>query len=300
MRRAFPAAISVLILLAPGAARAANADPVPPEQVVLSGDVVVERGTSAGEVVVFHGSATILGVAEGDVVVLDGPIVVAGQVHGDVVALGGDVRLRASAQIAGGVMASGEVLRAEGASVGGPIRQGMRVTLSASVGALGDLLAPIAIAVSMLVTALLLLLIAPRGAERVARAARSAPFASAGWGIGLAVLAPLGAVAATATILGIPLGLALLLALGLLWLLGLAWASWIVGRLLVHEPRSRLLALGAGWAIVAALGLVPIVNVACWALASLFGLGAATVAIWRARGTSRHRIGAASPGVDGA
>jgi len=298
MRRAFPIAAVLLVALAP-AAWAANTETDPPEQVVLSGDVVVPRGTTAGEIVVFHGSAVVLGVADGDVVVLDGPIVVAGQVRGDVVALGGDVRLRSSAQVAGSVIASGEVLRAEGASVGGRVRQGVQVSLSASVGALGDLLAPIAIAASVLLAGLLLLLIAPRGAERVAHAARSAPFTSAGWGIALAVLIPLGAVAASATILGIPLGLASLLALGLLWFVGLAWTTWIVGRLVIHEPRSRLLALGTGWAIVAALGLVPVVNVACWTLGSLFGLGAAAVAVWRARGTSRHRVGAAASSAGG-
>ena len=59
----------------------------PVDQVVLSGDVAVPRGTVVGEVVVFSGSATIDGVAQGDVVVLDGPVTIGGQVGGDVIAL---------------------------------------------------------------------------------------------------------------------------------------------------------------------------------------------------------------------
>jgi hypothetical protein len=39
----------------------------------------------------------------------------------------------------------------------------------------------------------------------------------------------------------------------------------------------------AGWAILAAVGLVPILNVAVWTLASTVGLGAMLVTVWRAR-----------------
>src|SRR4029078_9987915 len=53
------------------------------DQVVLSGDVTVARGTLVPQVVVFSGSATIAGVVEGDVVVVRGPVTVSGQVGGD-------------------------------------------------------------------------------------------------------------------------------------------------------------------------------------------------------------------------
>jgi hypothetical protein len=38
-----------------------------------------------------------------------------------------------------------------------------------------------------------------------------------------------------------------------------------------------------GWAIVAAIGLVPFLNAALWTLAGAFGVGAMLVAAWRAR-----------------
>ena len=42
----------------------------------------------------------------------------------------------------------------------------------------------------------------------------------------------------------------------------------------------------------ALIGLVPYLNVAAWTVASIYGLGAMTVAVWRARGTGgRHRSG---------
>jgi hypothetical protein len=224
-----------------------------------------------------------------------GDVVVAGQVRGDVIVFDGDVRLRSTAQIGRSVRAGGEASVDDGAEVGGSVSSGVRFTLSGPIAALGALLASIAVAVSVLIAGALLVFVAPRGAERVAQAARTAPFASAGIGVGVAVGSVVLAVAATATIVGLPFGLALLLGLGLVWLVGMAWAAWIVGRLLVREPSSRVGALFAGWAIAAAVGLVPGLNVAWWLLGGMFGLGAMTVAGWRARGTSRHRVGATPP-----
>jgi hypothetical protein len=115
------------------------------------------------------------------------------------------------------------------------------------------------------------------------------------WGSGGCVWAlPLVAVAAMVTIVGLPLGLALLLAMSLLFLVGYAWGVFALGRVLVREPRSRWLALLAGWAVAAAVGLVPFLNLAAWSLGGMFGLGAMTVAIWRARAprkVGRHRAG---------
>jgi len=293
LRRALPVACLVLVALWPGTALAQPKTPAhPPEQVVLSGDVVVPRGEAVGEVVVFTGSVTVAGVVDGDVVVLQGPVVISGQVSGDVVALDGTVKLLGTARVNGDVLGGKTVTRADGAQVGGDVRQHVRFTLAGSLEVLGALVASAAMAVSILFALLLLLLLAPRGAERVAGAARTAPLASIGWGVLLAVGLPVVAVVTSVTILGLPFGLTLLLALGLLWLVSQAWTTWIVGRLLVREPHAKVGALFAGWGIGAVLGLVPYLNVAWWTLGSVFGLGAMTVAVWRARGTKgRHRVG---------
>jgi cytoskeletal protein CcmA (bactofilin family) len=263
----------------------------PPEQVVLSGDVLVAKGHVVGEVVVFHGSATVNGVVEGDVVVVSGQVTVAGQVSGDVVALDGDVKLLATAQIGGGVSAGRTVTVHEDAQVGGSVRQHTRFTLASTLDVLGVLLASAAMAVSILIAGLLLLLLAPRGADRIASAARTAPFASSGWGIALLIVLPVVAVAAAASILGIPFGLALVLGLGLLWLAGLGATTFVIGRAAIRAPRSRVGALFVGWAIGSVVGLVPVLNIAWWTLGGMFGLGATTVAVWRTRGVARHRLG---------
>jgi hypothetical protein len=274
---------TVALLLWPTAALAQPKEPAAPaEQVVLSGDVVVPKGRVAGQVVVFSGTATVAGVVDGDVVVLDGPIVIDGQVSGDVVAIDGSVRLAATAQVGGSVLAGEDVELAEGAQVVGGTREQVRFSLGGPLSALGVLLPPAAIAVSILLAALAVLGLAPRAGERAAVALSGAPFASVGWGIVLALGVPVLGLVTTATVLGLPFGLALLLGVGLLWLLGEAALVWGIGRLLVRSPRSRFGAVAAGWAIVAAVGLVPVLNVVWWVLGSTVGLGAVLVATWHA------------------
>jgi hypothetical protein len=276
-------AVLTLSLGAPGAALAQAAAPAPSDQIVLSGDVSVPRGTVVGEVVVFSGSASIAGVAQGDVVVLDGPVTVTGQVGGDVVALGGSVHLADTAQVTGDVSASGAVTQADGAQVGGSVRRGVRFTLAGPASALGSLLASAAVAVSVLLVLLAGLLLAPRGLDRVAESAHAVPARSALWGLATWVLVPALAVVAAATVLGLPLALAVLLGAALVWLVGLAAVSFVIGRLFVRAPRSRLGAAFAGWGVIAAVGLVPVVNAVWWVLASMFGMGAVVVATWRSR-----------------
>ncbi|HTG48725.1 MAG TPA: polymer-forming cytoskeletal protein [Actinomycetota bacterium] len=284
LRRAFPAACVLVVAMWPGAALAqARSGPQPSDQVVLRGDVVVPRGQVVGEVVVFDGTVLVGGVVRGDVVVLNGSVTISGQVAGDVIAVHGTIRLLPTAQVAGTVRGGSDVVVAAGAQVGGGIARGVRFSLSGPVAALGALLAAAAVAVSVLVVALLLWWLAPRGVERVASVGREHPLAAGGWGMALALGLPILAVATAATILGLPIGLSLLLATGLLWLLGLAAATWVVGRALVREPRRAGGALAAGWGVGTAVGLVPVLNVVWWTLGGIFGVGVLLVATWRAR-----------------
>lgn len=253
----------------------------PPDQIVLSGSVAVPRGEAVGEVVVFTGRVAVHGVVEGDVVVFEGPVTISGHVRGSVIAADGLVSLAESARIGGEVSSTTPILIEEGAEVGGSVRQDVRFSLEAEVGALGELLGPVAIGVSVLLAGLLLLLVAP--------------LASLGWGLLVVVAAPLLAVALSVLVLGLPLGLALLLSLGLWWIVGLTLAAWCAGRALVRPPRGRYPALLLGWAVFAAVGLVPTLNAAVWTLGAVVGLGAAVVATWRARHDGprrgRHRRG---------
>jgi hypothetical protein len=274
----------------------------PEDQIVLAGTVSVPQGERVGEVVVFSGSVDVEGVVTGDVVILEGSVTITGEVGGSVIAADGVVRLAASARVGGDVLASEPIRIRPGAKVGGEARAGTRFSLEAPLAVLGKLLGPIAISISVLLAGLVLVWLTPRGADAVAEALTTAPLASVGWGLLLVLIVPVTGLALVVSVLGLPLGLALVLSLGLWWLVGLTWAAWCVGRSLVHAPRGRATAFVWGWAILAAVGLVPILNAAVWTLASVFGLGAMVVAAWHARhGTGRHgrhRRGARMPSQD--
>jgi hypothetical protein len=259
----------------------------PGDLVVLSGDVVVRKNETSGDVVVVHGSARVAGVVRGDVVVVEGPVDVAGVVHGDVVALDGDVGLVSGAHVTGDVtVAHGKLAVQVGALIDGSVRRGGLSFLSPSklVTKLGFW---IAISVSTLLLGLVLLLLAPRAGDAVARAGRDALGASIGWGAVAVLGLPVGGFMLLVSLVGLPFGLGLLLGLALLFSIGYAYAGLVLGRLLVRSSRHggarRIGAFLAGWAILRAVGFVPVLGGITWFLAAWYGLGSATVAMWRAR-----------------
>lgn len=268
----------------------------PRDQIVLSGDVTVRRGEEVGEVVVFHGTATVAGVVRGDVVVVDGAISITGQVSGSVVSVNGPVTIGANAQVLGDVMSRDRLRIARGASVGGTVREGAAFTFRTPVEVFGPFAAWLAVAVSTLALGALLLLLAPRGGEAVAVAALGSAWRSAGIGLGAFVALPVAALLGLLSLVGLPFGLALLLGLLLLYSVGFAWSVFALGRAMWRVPRSRWLALAIGWAVVAAVSAIPVVGGVVWFVGAGFGLGAMTMAAWRARGTGgRHRTGGKMP-----
>lgn len=297
----FVVAVCALLPLPARAQTSPGPDPRAPErdQIVLSGDVSVPQGSAVGEVVVLDGTVGVDGVVRGDVVVLSGRVRIAGQVGGTVVVVDGSVLIEATGQVGEDVLAGGSVTLEPGAMVRGEARRFYRLSLAEPLEILGVLLASAAVAFSSLLLGLVLVLLAPRGIDRTAEALRDSPIASAAWGIGLLLLLPVASVAAVATVVGIPAGLAVLLGLGLLVVVGYTLVVCAIGRWIVPPPGSRLGAFLAGWGISVVLGLVPFLNLAWWAVATFAGLGGATVAAWRARDPKkgRHRHAAPDPSV---
>jgi hypothetical protein len=244
-------------------------------------------------------------VARGDVVVLHGRILVTGQVSGSVVSVSGPVTLGGSSHVRGDVIANEGVRVTEGAIVDGDVRSNVTFALNGPIEKLGRFAPWLAVWASVFALGLVLLLLAPRGADAVAAAGRTAPWASLGWGVGAFVLLPVLGALAILTIVWLPLGLGLLAALFLLYSVGITWSVFALGRLLWREPRGRLLAFVFGWLILAGLAAIPYVGGVVWVVAAAAGLGSMTVAAWRARPspkagaeprpTGRHRAGGKMP-----
>lgn len=264
--------------------------------IVLSGDLTVNRGEDAGEIVVLHGRVTVAGVVHGDVVVLDGRIDVTGQVSGSVVIVNGPVTIGSNAQILGDVIVRDRLHIAEGARIEGEVREGMAFTFRTPIDVFGPFAAWLSVVVSALVLGLLIMVFAPRGAEAVVVAARRAPVRSAAMGLAMLIGLPVLGVFAVLSLVGLPFGLGLLFALLFLFSLGVAMSAFALGRAIWHAPRSRWIAFPIGWAILAALLAIPVVSGVVWFVGAVYGVGAITVATWRSRGATREVGGRHRPG----
>jgi len=250
--------------------------------VVLTGGTYVEPDRTVDTVVVFDGETLIEGTVLGSVVVFNGPTTISGTVDGDVLVFRGRLTLTDGAVVTGDVFARDRDI-APGARVDGEV-SGVRITWGLRwTGWIAALAVWVAIAVSVLVLGLLMLWLAPRGMDAGLEAARTAFAASIGWGAALLVGLPVLSVVAIATLVGIPLGVGVLLALGLLFAMGQTTAAFLLGRTLVREPRRRILAFLAGWAILSGIALIPVAGGLLWFAATVFGLGTIVVATWRAR-----------------
>ena len=277
-----PAAITAMILLAATPAMAGG-DEHDNDFVVLKGPANVAEGETVDTVVVFDGSATVAGSVQESVVVFNGPVTISGTVEDDVVSFNGDVTVESGARIGGDLRTRTEPNVEEGATVEGEIRRSPGQFFSEPFPFFGRLLSWLAVTVSMLLLGLILLGLAPRAADAVEAAWRTAVGPSIGWGVLLLIGLPLVAILAFVTLVGIPFGFGLSLALFLLYSIGYVTASWLLGRRLIKAPASRFLAFLAGLGILRVVALVPILAGIVGAIAVVVGLGALVVAMWRAR-----------------
>lgn len=284
MRRFAAFAVLLLTLAVPAAAIADG----PKDQVVISGDVNVPAAKTVGAVVVVDGAVNIAGRADGHVVAVSGPVRVSGTVDGDVTAVSDRITLLPGARVTGDVRYGDEKpVVSPAATVGGEITdEGWSEATGFPWGAVGVVAWWLAATISTLVLGLVLIALAPRALDRAYDAARTSTGPAIGWGAAIFIGLPIVAVIALATLVGIPLGIGLLLALLPLGALAYVTAAYLLGRRLVKQPTSRYVAFLAGWGILRVLAIIPMLSTLTWLAAVIFGLGALTVAVWRARGAA--------------
>jgi hypothetical protein len=282
MRRMLVLLLGVLLmaLVAPSAA-AADAE----EQVVISGDVNVPHGATVGDVVVVDGSVSVAGRVDGDVIAVSGPVRVAGTVDGSISAVSDRVTLLPGARVTGDVLYGDERPSiARSATVGGEVSdEGWQELADFPWGAVGAVGWWLAVSISTLVLGLVLLALAPRAADAARETARTRLGVSLAWGAALFFGLPLVAVVALITLIGIPLGLGLLLALIPLAGLGYVTTGYLLGRLLLKDAPSRVVAFLVGWAVLRALAIVPFLGVLVWLVGIVVGLGVLLVTLWGTR-----------------
>src|SRR5512133_215952 len=97
MRRSMIVGLFILLVLGLAAPAWAQDSQATEAFVVLSGRADVPQGQQVGDLVVFHGSATVAGTVDGSLTAFDAPVTISGRVHGDVVVFNGRVERQSGA-----------------------------------------------------------------------------------------------------------------------------------------------------------------------------------------------------------
>jgi cytoskeletal protein CcmA (bactofilin family) len=272
--------ISVVALLAGAAPAHAGKD-----EIVITGDVVVERGQTLDDVIVVNGSVRVLGRVTGDLIAVSAPVRLNGPVEGDVVMVADRIVIGPGGRIDGDLTYGDEkpVITVPGAVRGDTNKFDWSDVSEPFTAFAARLALWLAMTVSSLLLGLALLWLAPRALEAAREIARTRTGATIGMGLGVFFGLPVVAVLLFITLVGIPLAIAVLLALLPVYAIGYTTTAWLLGRALVKPPRGRVPAFLAGWAILRVIALIPWVGGLAWFGATVFGLGALAIAVWRSR-----------------
>jgi hypothetical protein len=231
---------------------------------------------------------------------VSGPVRVTGRVDGDLIAVSDRAVLGPTARVGGDLRYGDErPVLARGARVGGTISTEDWDDAANGWGWISALAWWLAVSISTLIVGALLVWLAPAALYAAERAVAERLGATIASGVAIAIGVPLLAILALVTLVGIPFGVALLLAAIPVLLVAYATTAWIVGRrLLRNRSTSPWVALLAGWAILRVLALIPVVGALVGLAATIVGIGALAVALWRARrsGAPTATPGAPAPG----
>jgi cytoskeletal protein CcmA (bactofilin family) len=243
-------------------------------------------GTVNDDVFVGNGRADISGMVNGDVLVVHGNVLITGRVDGNVVALDGRITTREGAHVSGDVTSRKEPQVAHG-TVRGKVKTLNAASLFAGFLVTFLVFLWVAVTVSVAVLGLFFVWLFPAAADATA-VAGTRFWRTVGWGALVSIGGPIVGVLLLSTVVGIPLGLAIVAAFSILAPLGYVASSLILGRRMVKGTTTggRIGAFFAGFGILRAAALIPAIGFVVWFLACLYGLGALTQAAWRAG----HRV----------
>ena len=250
----------------------------------FNGDIAVAPDETVDAVVVTRGTATIRGDVR-SLVVIDGKAVLEGARVESVFVAGGSLAIDATSAVTGDVRTLDATVTTDpAASIGGSI-----TSLDRDLIAAGTILAP-AIGLFLLGFALVTIVAGMALAALGARQVRTAealisrePGTTLLVGLAGLVVIPIVAILAMITVIGAPLGLAILL---VVWpaaayagylVAGIWIGEWLLYRGSAERPERPYLAAVVGLVVLQILTVIPFVG----AIASLFGFGAVLLMAWR-------------------
>jgi len=252
------------------------------ELAIIGGTVILKKGSTVN----------------GDIAIIGGAIEIEGTVNGDLQGLGGSINLLSTARISGSVYNfSTNLTQEEGAVIDGQQIASLPFDLdfgdfsvpnmpklsekSNFFGFIGNFLFAILQILALGAFAMVIVLIAPKSTDRIARSIFKQPFVH--WGIGLLTLfaVPAVLVILLITIILIPLGIIGILIFSFAILFGWLALGYAIGKRL-FETGSRnyspALVAGLGTIILTMVArfsaMIPCIGWTIGAALSLFGLGA--------------------------
>jgi len=254
---------------------------------VVTGTVRVPRGEHADRIIIADGRVDIDGAVDGIVLALDAPVHIGRHavIDGDVISLSQRVTIEPGATLNQDlVYVDDKPVVPRGANVYGEIRHLDASDVSLPFGAF-FLHAAVwfVFTIASLAVGLVFVWLAPGAADAAVAAGRARTGPAIGWGIALFLGLPIAALFAVLTLVGLALGLVVLLAMLPLYALGYVTSAYVLGRRMVAEA-APLAAFLAGWGVLRVIAFIPVVGALAWLAATIFGLGALTVALWRSRG----------------
>jgi cytoskeletal protein CcmA (bactofilin family) len=238
-------------------------------------------GRVNGAVYVGRGDLLVAGRVTGDALVLDGDAFISGRVDGSVTVLNGKATVRRGADIRGDVASRTAPTAARGAVRGHVEKLDINSLFAGFIVVILAVLW-VTVTVSTAVLGLLFVWLFPRASDAVVVAGRRV-WASFFLGLFLGVLGPILGVVVIASVVGIPLGVAILGTLAVLIPLGYVASALIFGRLMVHGSgtKGRVGAFFAGFGILRFGALVPGLGFVIGFFVSAYGFGAVILAAWR-------------------
>ncbi|HEU0171687.1 MAG TPA: polymer-forming cytoskeletal protein [Acidimicrobiales bacterium] len=274
-------ALVALALMVTAPAAGAQAEDEPDNIVVLTGRAEVRSGETVDNVFIADGPVVVDGTVKDALVAINGDVLVRGTAREDVVAFDGRVVIADGGHVEGDVISRHRPVVEAGGRLDGSWERWKPRAWTGVASVAGWLAVWLAFSISTLVLGLVLGLLAPRAAAAVDDASRSTGPVIL-WGLILLIGLPIVAVLAMVTLVGLPLGFALLFALGLIYGIGYTAGAWILGRRVVRRG-SPIAAFLAGWGILRPVALVPFLGGLVWLAATVVGLGAIVVAGRRSR-----------------
>jgi hypothetical protein len=253
----------------------------------IDGDAVVASGESRGLVVVIDGDARIAGYAA-SVFVIDGRVIIEGGTVGELGVLNGTVEARDGSVVTGNVtLIDAEIERAPGAVIRGTIQRDTSYRLGEGLRIFG-LIFGLGYAIAVIIGGIVVAAVAPRQARYIGSVIADEPGRSMLAALVAWIALPILAVVAMVTIIGIPLGIAILVFLmpalafvGYL-LFGIRLGDFMIEKIRGQRESDRpYLAVLLGIGALVVVGWVPVLGSLVSFLAACIGSGAIALAAWR-------------------